>query len=108
MFYIGTEPDKVRQAEEGFLRVIADLRAWALPDEELERGKNRMKGDYYRSQQSLASRASEAAMLTVLRRPLDASRKLLEDARGIDAAALRKLARTYLDPDKAYIVKVEP
>jgi zinc protease len=108
IFYIGTEPDKMRQAEEGFRKVIADLREGMLPEEELERGKNQMEGDYFRGHQTLASRSSEAAMLTVLHRPLDAARTLIENARGVDAAKLRELARTYLEPDKAYIVKVTP
>jgi len=108
IFYIGTEPDKMQQAEEGFRRVIANLREEVLPEEELERSKNRMEGDYFRRQQTLASRSSEAAMLAALHRPLDAARTLIENARGVDAAKLRELARTYLEPDKAFIVKVEP
>ena len=108
IFYIGTEPGKMQQAEEGFRRVIADLWENKLPEEDLERGKNRMQGDYFRAHQSLASRSAEAATLTVLGRPLDATRTLIEQARSVDARALRELARTYLDPDRAYIVKVEP
>ena len=108
MFYIGTEPDKMQQAEDGFRKVIADLQAQPLPEEELERGKNQMEGDYYRDHQSLASRSAEAAVLTVLHRPLDAARKLVEKARTVNAGELQSLARTYLNPDKAYIVKVLP
>lgn len=108
IFYIGTEPDKMQQAEEGFQKVIADLRERLLPQEELDRGKNQMEGDYYRDHQTLASRSAEAAGLTVLHRPLDAARKLVEQARAVNAATLQQLARTYLDPDKAYIVTVLP
>jgi zinc protease len=108
IFYIGTEPDKMQQAEEGFLRVIEELREHVLPQDELKRGNNRMTGNYFRSHQTLTARSSEAATLTTLRRPLGATRQLLEQARGVDAEALRELARTYLDPDKAFIVKVEP
>ena len=108
IFYIGTEPGKMQQAEEGFRNVIAELRNQLLPEEELERGKSQIEGDYYRDHQSLASRSSEAAVLTVLHRPLDDARKAVEKAGRVDAATLQNLARTYLDPDKAYIVKVLP
>jgi zinc protease len=108
IFYIGTDPDKMDQAEEGFRRVIAQLRENLLPQDELMRGNNRMAGNYFRAHQSLAARSSEAATLTTLRRPLDAVRQLLEKAGNVDAETLRSLARTYLDPDKAFIVKVEP
>ena len=108
IFYIGTEPDKMEQAEKGFRDVIAMLQTQVLPEEELERGKNQMQGDYYRDHQSLSSRSAEAAILTILGQPLDASRKLVEKAKKVDAQALQKLAQTYLQPEKAYIVKVLP
>lgn len=108
IFYIGTEPDKMEQAEQGFRSVIAALQSELLPAQELERGKNQMEGDYYRDHQSLASRSAESAILTVLGRPLDAARKLVEEARNVDAETLRALTRTYLDPDKAYMITVQP
>lgn len=108
IFYIGTEPEKMRQAEEGFRSIIASLQKDLLPEEELARGKNQIQGDYYREHQSLASRSAEAAVLTVLGRPLDSARDLVEQAQKVDAEALRELARKYLDAEKAYIVKVLP
>ena len=108
IFYIGTEPGKVQQAEAGFQKVIEDLHATLLPQEELDRGKNQMTGDYYRDHQSLSSRSSEAAVLTVLNQPLDYDRKLVEKAQSVTPETLQSLARKYLQRDKAYIVKVLP
>ena len=108
IFYIGTEPEKLAQAEEGFRKVIEELKTSLLPDEELARGKNQIQGDYYRDHQSLSSRSAEGAVLTILHRPLDAARKLVEAAQNVDAAAIRSVAQTYLQPEKAYIVKVLP
>lgn len=108
IFYIGTEPDKLTQAEEGFRKVIGQLHANPLPEAELERGKNQIAGDYYRSHQSLASRSSEAASLAILNRPLDAARKLVDDAGKVRAETLQQLARKYIQPDKAYWIKVLP
>lgn len=108
LFYIGTEPEKMEQAEQGFRTVIADLHGKPLDERELIRGKNQIQGDYYRDHQSLGSRSAEAAILTVLHRPLDAARKLVEDAQNVDAEELQAVAQKYLQIDKAYIVKVLP
>ncbi len=108
IFYIGTEPSKMAQAEKGFLKVIDTLHTTPLAPAELQRGKNQMTGDYFRDHQSLASRSSEAAALAALHQPLDAPRKLVENAQNVDAKTLQKLTQKYLQPDKAYIIKVLP
>ncbi len=108
IFYIGTDPDKVEQAKAGFLRVIDALHSTPLEAKELERGKNQMTGDYFRDHQSLGARCSEAAALSVLHRPLDFSRKLVEQAQKVDAAELQELSKKYLVPENAYIMKVLP
>lgn len=108
IFYIGTEPDKMAQAEEGFRKVIDKLHNELLPEAELERGKNQISGSYYREHQSLASRSGEAASLTVLKLPLDYARKLVDKSRAIDAQTIQNLARKYIQPEKAYLVKVLP
>ena len=108
IFYIGTEPEKMAQAEQGFRAVIDSLHTTPLDEAELTRGKNQIQGDYYRDHQSLASRSAEAAILTVLHRPLDAARKLVEEAQKVDAETLRAVATRYLQPERAYMVKVLP
>lgn len=108
IFYIGTEPGKLPQAEAGFRSVIKELHNELLPAEELERGKNQIRGDYYREHQSLASRSSEAAALTILGLPLDYARNMVDKSQAIDAKAIQELARKYLQPDKAYMVVVKP
>lgn len=108
IFYIGTEQKKMEQAGEGFRKVIDGLHKTPLPEEELERGKNQIRGDYYRDHQSLASRSGEAAVLGVLQRPLDAARALVDKAEKISADELREIARRYIVPEKAYVVKVLP
>ncbi|MDR3175591.1 MAG: insulinase family protein [Desulfovibrio sp.] len=108
VFYIGTGPDKMDVAEEGFRRIIAKLAAENLPEEELERGRNGMLGDYYRDHQTLGARSAESALLVSQRRPLDAVRTMIDRAAALTADDVRELARKYLRPDAAYIVKVLP
>ncbi len=106
--YTGTEPAKMAQAEEGFRKVIEELHKKPLPEEELERGKNQMAGQYIRSRQSLGSRSQEAATLAATGRPLDAERQRIEKARKLTPKDLQELARKYLDLNKAYTLKVLP
>lgn len=108
IFYIGTEPEKMKLAEQGFRKVIDDLRNNPLPENELERGKKQIQGDYYRDNQTLAARGAEAAMLTVQHRPLDAARKLVEESQKLDARQVQAAAKKYLRPDLVYTVKVLP
>ncbi len=108
VFYIGTEPEKEQQALDGFKRVIKDLQTNLLPAEQLARGKNLLRGDYYRDHQSLSSRSSEAASLSASGFPLDMNKEAIEKADKLTAEDLRNVARKYLLPDSAYIMRVVP
>lgn len=108
IFYIGTDPDKLDQATRGFRTVVARLQADRLPEDELRRGKNQLEGDYYREQQRLGSRSSEAALLTAQGYPLAFNKQMVDKAARLDAEALRALARKYLKVDAAYTVRVLP
>ena len=108
MFYIGTEPDKVAVAKEGFAKVIAELHETALPEEELTRGKNQMRGDYVRSRQRMSARSAEAANLAIMGRSLDADKEAIDAALTLTPEDLRNLAGKYLRLDKAYVITVVP
>ena len=47
IFYIGTEPDKMQQAKDGFREIVTRLRTESLPEAILERGKQSIEGEYY-------------------------------------------------------------
>lgn len=108
IFYIGTEPDKVEQAKKGFMDVVNAVRGETLPEDMLDRGKSAIRGDYYRGMQSLGARSNEAATLYTLGLPLDSSRQEIEKVAKITPDELQRIARKYLDMDKAYWVEVQP
>jgi len=107
-FYMGTEPDTISQARTGFLEAIDRLKTETLPNEDLERGKNQLEGDYYRALQSLGSRANEAAGLTLRGLPLDFMKQQLDASRKVTAKSLRELAQKYFIVPKAYTVEITP
>lgn len=108
VFYIGTTPDKMDKAESGFKSILARLSKTPLDQDELERGKNQLEGNYYRAMQSLGSRAGEAASLTIDDRPLSFSRDQIEKARKVTGQQIQELAKKYLTFADAYVIKVLP
>ncbi|QLA20610.1 M16 family metallopeptidase [Desulfolutivibrio sulfoxidireducens] len=107
-FYIGTEPQKAERAMEGFKRVAAGLAAADLPEAEVSRAKNLLWGDYHRERQRLGARSNEAARELVYGYGLDHDREVIEKAVTLSAKDLRDLAGKYLDPGKAYVMRIEP
>ena len=108
VFYIGTEPERLAEAEKGFKDILAELRTSLLPASELERGCNQLEGNYYRAMQRMARRSSEAATLMLGGRALDFNRKKIELARQITPEQIRDLVGKYLDDSKGYTVTVLP
>ena len=107
-FYIGTSPQGAPQALQGFTDIAGRLGREKLPEEEISRAKNLIKGEYYRSHQSLSSRSREAAGLTLRGLPVDYNRVLVDKARGLSAEELKKTAAEYLNWDRAYIIRIDP
>lgn len=107
-FYIGTDPGSEEKAIEGFKSVIKQLQDKPLPKSVLTGAANQMEGAYYRSHQSLGSRSSEASELAVLGYPLDYNIANIAAAKKVTPAQIQALARKYLLPEQAYIVKITP
>ena len=99
-FYIGTTPDKVQQAREGFATVIDTVKTELLPAALLEKGLNRMEGSYYRQRQSLGARAAECGTEAILGLPENFRKTLLAKAATLTPEDIRAVARKYLDADK--------
>ena len=106
--YIGTYPDKAQQSMDGFKAVVEQLKAQGLDEEELERAKSVMEGDYYIDHQSLASRSQEAAANLAMGYALDRDREVIAKAKALTAAEVKAVIARYLDPDKAYLLRIEP
>ncbi len=108
VFYIGTDPARLEEARNEFMHILRELGETPLPQKELKRGLTLWEGTYYLGLQSLSSRASEAASLTLNGRPLDFYRKKIQQAEGITPDALRTIAQKYLKVGNAYTVIVRP
>jgi zinc protease len=107
-FYIGSDPDKLPQAMEGFRKAAANLTAKPLPEAELARAKNILSGDYYQGRQGLMSRSREAAGALVQGFDRDAELKLMEKAQTLTPEDVRQTASHVLKWDEAFVLEVEP
>jgi zinc protease len=106
--YIGTTPDKEKQALEGFKRIAAEVAAKGLAPQSVDRAKSSLEGDYYQERQSLASRSQEAASNLAMGYPLDFDREMLARVAALTGEQVAGVAKKYLDPSKAYLLKIEP
>ncbi len=107
-FYIGSDPDKLGQAMEGFRKAAADLVARPLPEDEIRRAKNILAGDYYQDRQGLMARSREAAGALVQGLERDAELKLVEKAQALSAEDVRQATARVLVWDEAYVLEVRP
>ena len=107
-FYMGTSPDKSDKALKGFDSVVERLLSSPLPEKDLQRGKNMLVGEYYRDNQSLNSRSTEAAMLLSQGYSLNLNRDQLEKVKSITPEELLKVTQKYLVRKDAYLMRVQP
>lgn len=96
-FYIGTTPEKIELAREGFKKIIERLKKEKLPEEALKAGFNRLLGDYLRGRQSLASRAGDAATDAILDHAQNFQKSQIDMAGKITPDALQGIVNKYLN-----------
>ena len=106
-FYIGTKPEQLDQAMAGFDKTVKMLKENDLPEAEILRARNILRGEYYQDHQSLLSRSREAASLIVKGFEPDLDQKIIEQASKIDAAQIRELINKYIDWDNKYTLTVK-
>jgi zinc protease len=107
-FYIGTTPDKVAQARQGFAKIIAQVQEKPLPADLLRAAANRLRGEYYRDRQSLGARAGDAATDAVLGRPQGFDLALIDKAAKLTPEQIQTAARVYLTPANPLRLLLQP
>ncbi|MFP4284593.1 MAG: M16 family metallopeptidase [Desulfovermiculus sp.] len=103
-FYIGTTPEGVEPAKEGFVQVVDMVQNGELTDHDLFRAQRLMEVEYYRERQALGSRCSEAADLLSYDLGLDYFQRMLSQSQGTGMDEVQAAAREYLDWDRAYSI----
>ena len=107
-FGIVASPQNLEKAKASFEAIVRELKQKELPAETVARAKAVAEADYYKSRQSRAMRAGEGASLVLRGKDLDHAMKKLEEMKAVTAEEMRNAAKKYLDPGKAYELRVTP
>lgn len=107
-FYIGTYPEKIEQAEEGFRHIVEHLAHNGVEAEELRRAKNIYRADYYRQRQPLMSRSAETSEMLAYGLPLDYKKKTAERVAGLENSGMLEAAKRCFRWDRAYRIVLKP
>lgn len=105
LFYAGTEPGKIDDVKAGFAGIIKTVCDKDLSPELLEAGWRTLEGQYVRARQSLGARSAIAASEVLLGQPRDFGRVLLDKARLLKPADIRRVAAAYLHDGYEIIVR---
>jgi len=108
VFYAGTVPGKEREVLEAFSEEAARARRGEFPEEELERVRNRLLGDFSRGRQTAGQRAFSAALDELYGLGYDDWRRYEERISDLTAEDLSRAAREYFSPENTAVAIVEP
>ena len=98
--YIGTSPQNVATAVEGFRREMRRLQEEPVPAEELEVAKSYLIGSFPLGFERAARRAGYLISAEVHQFPEDALERLLESFASVSAEDVQRVARLHLHPDQ--------
>lgn len=97
--YIGTGPDTLARAEKGLWEQVRALREEPLPDDELQRAKNYIAGEYLRAHERNMQQARYLAYWHVSGRGVEYDRQYLNDVEAVTLRDVMRVANKYfLDP----------
>jgi zinc protease len=106
--YIGCSPEKVDEAVTAIREELARLCDVIVPDAELSRAKRYLAGAHEIGLQRPGARASVMAFDDAYGLGHLAHRRYAESIEGVDAEAVRAVARRYLDPAREVLAIVGP
>lgn len=106
--YIGTSPQHVATAIDGFKREMRRLQTEAVPEEELEIAKSYLIGSFPLGFERASRRAGYLVSAEVHQFPEDALERLLESFATVSSADVQRVAQTHLHPDSCAISAAGP
>ena len=106
--YLATSPPKVEQALEGIERILQDVRQRGISQEELDRAKAYLIGNYAIGLQGSLSLASTMAFDERYGLGGDFYRSYPTETEGVTQADVLRVARKYIDLDSYALVILHP
>jgi len=106
--YIGTSPQHLRTATQGFLREIRRIQGELVGEEELELAKSYLLGSFPLGFERASQRASYLVSAELHGFPEDHLDRLLAQFAAVRAEDVRRAARAHLFPDASCLVAAGP
>lgn len=106
--YMGTSPEKIGQAQAGLWQEIERIRQERVLDEELERAKQALAGEFAIGLQSRASRAATLCLNELYGLGREAYRGQVDALLSVTAEELLSAAQQFLDPEHCVEVVFAP
>ena len=107
-FYMGTSPEKIGQAQAGMWQEIERIRHERVLDEELDRAKQALAGEFAIGLQSRASRAATLCLNELYGLGRAAYRGQVDALLSVTAEELLSAAQQFLDPERCVEVVFAP
>ena len=107
-FYVGTDPKKLDLVEEELRKEVAELAVNGLQDDELERAKTTWKSTWLRQQQGNGAMADALGWEELNGHGFGHHAKLPAIMEAVTPAQVQTAAARYLEPGKAFTVRVKP
>lgn len=108
MIYMGTDAAKVDRAVEGLYSEIERVKKAPVSEKELERAKRTIIGNKKIGLQTSSARAETIAKHTIYGLGYDYTPEFLSRISNVTADRVLEVARKYLDPSRAVLVKILP
>jgi predicted Zn-dependent peptidase len=106
--YVGTRPENLVEVGEVLARELAAIREEAVTSEELERGKDNVKGRVVLGMESTAARMERLGGSLLAGMPILALDETLERIDAVDASAIGELAGELLAPERLCAAAIGP
>lgn len=106
--YIGTSPQHVKTAIEGFLREIRRMQEEPAGSEELEIARNFLIGSFPLGFERASRRASYMVSAELHRFPADNIERLMREFTAVSAKDVQRVARKHLFPDASCLAAAGP
>jgi zinc protease len=106
--YMGTHPDKLEKAIQGVLRILKDVRDDGLAEEEVERAKRYLIGNFEIGLQTNGAQANLMSLDELYGLGFDHYEKYVRAIEGVTKEDVQRVAREYLRLDAYRLAVLRP
>ncbi len=108
VFYLGVQPERVKEAETAFWEEIKKIQAEEINEEELQKIKNYLTGNFYLAQQRNQDQAYYLGWFETIGLGYDFGAGYLKNIAELKTPEIKEAAKKYFRDDKAVLLILSP